>query len=40
VEPLVRLGFRGEGVEVVLTLAEFAALSTDVRRLWEYLRRE
>ncbi len=38
--PLARLRFRSEGVEVVLTLAEFAALSGDVRRLWEYLRRE
>jgi hypothetical protein len=40
VEPLVRLRFPGEGVEVVLTLAELAALAADVRRLWEYLLRE
>jgi hypothetical protein len=40
VEPLVRLRFPGQGVEVVLTLAELAALATAVRRLWEYLLRE
>jgi hypothetical protein len=36
----VRLRFRGEGVEVVLTLAKFIALSTNARRLWVSLQQE
>jgi hypothetical protein len=39
-EPRVRLRFRREGVEAVLTLAELAALWADMRRLWAYRRRE
>jgi hypothetical protein len=40
VEPLVRLRFLGEQVEVVLTPAKLVALSVDLKQLLEYLQIE
>jgi hypothetical protein len=39
-EPLVRLRFLGEQVEVVLTPAKLVALSADLKQLQEYLQIE
>ena len=39
-EPLVRLRFLGEQVEVVLTPATLVALSADLKQLQEYLQIE
>jgi hypothetical protein len=39
-QPLVRLRFPGQPVEVVLTLAELDALADDLHRLQQYLRAE
>ena len=39
-EPLVRLRFRGEQVEVMLTLATLVAFSADMKQLQEYLQSE
>jgi hypothetical protein len=39
-EPLVRLCFPGEQVEVVLTPAQLVALSADLKQLQEYFQLE